>query len=372
MRILFISRAYPPIIGGIENQNRDLALWLGKKTRLTLIANTRGKSFLPIFLPYALLKGIFLSFSNDIVIVGDGVLAPLAACISFLRPGIRSTAVVHGLDLTYGSKSDSILSRTYRAINIPTLRRLDMIFAVSSFTRMRAMAAGIDPDRIVVIPNGIDPTELVRLRDRASLDGLVGTDTDNRFVILRIGRYVKHKGVEWFIRNVVPLLPEQVLFVAAGAIVGKHTTGDADYFPACQRAVKELGLSDKVRLLTDLSRSDILTLLNASDLAVSPNIPVPGTMEGFGINVIEANACGLPVIASDLEGLTEAVIDGENGHLVQPGDAEGFAVQIRALMDDRARLSAEQRAASDFSARAFGWDSLSDKYVESLRALMSS
>lgn len=365
MRIFFVSRAYPPVIGGIENHNRDLAAWLGRKAGFTLVANRGGKRFLPVFLPYAFLRCLFASSKNDVFLFGDGVLAPIAAAISLLRPGIRTACVVHGLDLTFGRKP-GLLSRAYRAVNIPSLRRIDRIFAVSEYTKREATAEGLDPGRVTVIQNGIDPDELVSARDRNRLDALVGTDTTDRFVVLRVGRYVKHKGVEWFIRNVVPKLPDTVLFIAAGSVVGKNTAGDADYFPSCEQAVSELGLGNRVKLLTNLPRKDILTLLNSSDLAVSPNIPVPGTMEGFGINVIEANACGLPVIASDLEGLTEAVRDGENGRLVRPGDSQAFTDAISELAADRTELAEEGAKAKRFVRANFHWDALSDRYLAEL------
>lgn len=371
MKVLLVSRAYPPVIGGIENHNRDLARWLGRKTDVDLIANVRGKRFLPVFLPYALLKSLFLVFRNDVLLVGDGVLAPLAAIVGLFRPGLVTACVVHGLDLTFGRKT-GLLSRAYRAVNIPALRRMNRIFAVSEYTRLEAIAEGIDPNRITVIQNGIEPEALVLPRNRKRLDELVGMETSSRFVLLRVGRYVKHKGVEWFIRNVVPKLPESALFVAAGSVVGKNTAGDADYFPACERAVRELGLGDRVRLLTNLPRPDLLTLLNSSDLAVSPNIPVPGTMEGFGINVIEANACGLPVIASDLEGLTEAIRDGENGRLVPPEDADAFTEAIRTLEEDRDRLETEGKRAVAFVRSAFHWDALANRYVETLARELDS
>ncbi len=365
MNVLFVSRAYPPVIGGIENQNRDLSLWLGKKTDLTLIANEGGKRALPSFLPYALVRSCLSMYRNDVLVVGDGVLAPLAALVGFVHPRKKTACVVHGLDLTFGTKP-GILSRIYRAVNIPSLRRIDRIFAVSTHTKNEAVAAGIDPERITVLGNGIDPSELVEKRNRPGLDRLVGTDTDGRFVILRIGRFVKHKGVEWFIRKVVPKLPDDILFVAAGSVVAKNTAGDDDYFPSCERAVRELGLGHKVRLLTNLPRKDILTLLNASDLAVSPNIPVQGTMEGFGINVIEANACGLPVLASDLEGLSEAVKDGENGRLLPPEDSDAFVREITRLHDDRQALASEGIRAKAFVGEHFHWDAISDRYVEAL------
>jgi len=362
MKILFISRAYPPIIGGIENHNRDLALWLGKKTDLELIAHRRGKGFLPFFLPYAFVRAFFSLFRNDVLLLGDGVLAPLATALSFFHRGKKTACVVHGLDIAFATKSGP-LSRVYKAVNLPSLRRIDRIFAVSEHTGHVAVDAGVNADRITVIQNGIDPEELRIPRDRSALDTLLSTETGNRFVIIRIGRYVKHKGVEWFIRNVVPNLPEETLFVAAGGVVAGKTAGDDDYFPLCERAVRELGLEKRVKLLTNLPRPDILTLLNSSDLAVSPNIPVPGTMEGFGINVIEANACGLPVIASDLEGLTEAVHDGKNGRLVPPLDANAYVAAIGPLMRDREALKKAGNDATDFVRENFLWDALSDRYV---------
>ncbi|MEI7749802.1 MAG: glycosyltransferase family 4 protein [Candidatus Moraniibacteriota bacterium] len=367
MRILFISRAYPPVIGGIENHNRDLAFWLGKKTDLTLIANRRGKSFFPLFLPYAFIRSLFNLYRNDVLLVGDGVLAPVAFVLSWFCPKMRTACVVHGLDLRYGSKP-GILSKCYQAVNIPSLRAMDHVFAVSEFTKREAVKVGIEPDRITVIQNGIDPDALIVPKDRAALDTLLGTKTGKRFVIVRIGRYVKHKGVEWFIRNVVPRLPDEVLFVAAGGVVSGHAAGDEDYFPLCARAVSELGLERTVQLLTNLPRPDILTLLNSADLAVSPNIPVPGTMEGFGINVIEANACGLPVIASDLEGLTEAIVNGENGSLLEAGNADAYVAEITRLIGNREQLKAEGIRANSFVRNRFHWDALSDRYIRTFEA----
>jgi glycosyltransferase involved in cell wall biosynthesis len=365
MRILFVSRAYPPVIGGIENHNRDLALWLEKKSDLTLIANRRGKSFLPVFVPYALFRALFELSRNDVLLIGDGVLAPVAVILSWFRPSIKTVCVVHGLDLAFGSKP-GFLSRIYRLVNLPSLRSIDRIITVSEHTKREAIAVGIDPDRITVIPNGIDPDTLVVPRDRAALDSLLETRTADRFVIVRIGRYVKHKGVEWFIRNVVPKLPDKALFVAAGGVVAEKTAGDGNYFPLCVRAVSELGLEKKVTLLTNLSRPDILTLLNSSDLAVSPNIAVLGSMEGFGINIIEANACGLPVIAADMEGLTEAVHEGKNGHLVRPGDVDAFLSSVLNLMEHRDTLAKEGGNAADFALRTFHWDAISDRYIQAL------
>jgi phosphatidylinositol alpha-1,6-mannosyltransferase len=72
-RIIFISRAYPPVLGGIENQNYGLYTSLSKITKVRLIANKRGKKFLPIFLVRAIFQSLFLLWKYDTVLLGDGV-----------------------------------------------------------------------------------------------------------------------------------------------------------------------------------------------------------------------------------------------------------------------------------------------------------
>ena len=79
MKILFISRAYPPIVGGIENQNYGIGQSLSKIAPTRIIANKSGKKNLPIFLPWVTLKSLFIVPKYDTVLLGDGVLAPIGA-----------------------------------------------------------------------------------------------------------------------------------------------------------------------------------------------------------------------------------------------------------------------------------------------------
>ena len=72
MKILFISRAYPPVLGGIENQNYEIAKALSKIAEVKIIANKKGRIFLPFFAPYALVKALFLFRTYDVLLLGDG------------------------------------------------------------------------------------------------------------------------------------------------------------------------------------------------------------------------------------------------------------------------------------------------------------
>ncbi|HHH12286.1 MAG TPA: hypothetical protein ENJ77_00225, partial [Candidatus Moranbacteria bacterium] len=101
LRLLFLSRAWPPIIGGIENQNAALAAALAEITPTTVIANRRGKKFLPVFLPLAGLSVLLTLPRYDAILLGDGVLAPLGALVKKLSSRVKVFCVVHGLDITY-------------------------------------------------------------------------------------------------------------------------------------------------------------------------------------------------------------------------------------------------------------------------------
>lgn len=369
MRILFISRAFPPITGGIENQNAALAEWLPKHATVRTLANHGGKAALIWFLPLVLIQSLWNVRRYDAVLLGDGVLAPLGYILKLASPKTVIASVVHGLDLTFATKP-GFLSRIYRMINIPCLKKLDLVIPVSRETASVAQSLGVSRDQCHVINNGIDPTTLAGSYTRKDLEQFLGLDLSDKTVIVRVGRYVKHKGNEWFIRNVMPLLPANVLLVTAGAVVKNNTPGDADIYPACQTAITELHLRERVKLLTDLPWDRIKLLYHTADIVISPNIVVPGTMEGFGISVIEAALCGRPVIASDLQGLKDAIMQDENGLLVEPGQPLIWAGAITTLAnDDRARQDLGARA-SQYTRAHYHWETISRQYVTTLEHLM--
>ncbi|MEI8103634.1 MAG: glycosyltransferase family 4 protein [Candidatus Moraniibacteriota bacterium] len=373
MKILFVSRAYPPITGGIENQNFGIATSLAKIADITIFANHGGKKTLWWFLPYAFLRILFSFWKYDVILLGDGSLAPLGVPIRFLSFGhTRVAAIIHGLDITFFRKK-GLLSAVYKFINIPALRNIDLLIAVGNQTREEALAIGVASDRCIFIPNGIFVQDLFQPQHtHEELARVINAHTDtpiditNKKIILRIGRYVKHKGVEWFIRNVVPYLPDDTLFVAAGAVVHKKTAGDNDYYPRCVATIKELGLENKVRLLTNLPWNDMKVLFNTVDLAVSPNIPVRGSMEGFGINVIEAASCERVVVTSNLEGLKDAIIEGANGFLVEPENDDAFIEKITTLLQDDALRQTFGAKAREFTIHHFNWETIARQYLEAL------
>ena len=103
MRVLFISRAYPPIIGGIENQNEAISRWLSTVAECELIVNTRGKRWLPIFIPLAIVRGLWSARGADVILLGDGVVSIIGWWVKLVYPEKRLVCILHGLDVTYSN-----------------------------------------------------------------------------------------------------------------------------------------------------------------------------------------------------------------------------------------------------------------------------
>ncbi len=362
MKILFISRAYPPTVGGIENQNYDLSVWLGKIAQVKIIANRKGRWFLPFFAPYALCYALLNLKKFDAILLGDGVLSFIGFFIKiFSQKPVLS--VIHGLDVNYNSASlgvwyEKFLIILYQKLWVKTfLPSLDRFIAVGNETVRVLQGINVPKEKIVFIPNGIDPGKYKTDATRADLEKFLKEDLNGKKIIMTSGRLAKRKGVAWFIRNVMPSLPENVLYIVAG---------DGPDRENIKIAVKETNLEEKVRTIGYMGDSVRDMLFHTCDIFVQPNIKIAGDLEGFGISVIEAAFCGIPVIASNLEGLKDAIKDNQNGFLIETADAEGFSKKIKELLEDENYRKDFGKRASQYVLENLSWEKISKIYLEEI------
>jgi glycosyltransferase involved in cell wall biosynthesis len=350
-KILFISRAYPPIVGGIENQNYELSCWLPKIAEVKTIANTGGKKFLPLFLPYACLKAFFLFRKYDVILLGDAVLSIIGWKLKFFykKPVI---CVTHGLDLTYKMK-------LYQKIWIGIfIKKMDRLIAVGNETIEAGVRRGIAREKFIFIPNGVDTEKFCEPHTREELEKILGEKLNNRKIILSTGRLAVHKGIDWFSENVVPRLSDNSLFVIAG---------DGEKRKDVEKIIEQKRIRNKIKMLGRVSDKDLKILYNTADIYVKPNIKVEGTMEGFGLVAIEAASCKLPAIASNLEGLKDAIKEGENGFLVESGNVDAWIEKINELLaNDELRKSFGEKARR-YVIENYGWEKISRKYLEEIK-----
>jgi glycosyltransferase involved in cell wall biosynthesis len=111
-------------------------------------------------------------------------------------------------------------------------------------------------------------------------------------------------------------------------------------------------------------------LYAAADLFIMPNRSVEGDMEGFGLVALEAAVRGVPVVATGIEGIVDAVIDGQNGFCVPEGDNGAMLGIIMALAEDPFKLAAFSRRAAEFTRQRFSSEKVFSQYRKLFDSLL--
>lgn len=349
--ILFLSRNYPPQIGGLEAYSYNLIKHVGRHHAVSKIVLGKPRKHLSWFIPYAMLKAVHVIKEEDIcrVHVCDGLLATVGLLLKSFLP-VTVSVTVHGLDITFKNG-------LYQAIIPHCVARLDKIICVSRHTRNECVQRGIPAAKTWVIPNGINPADFQisesRKACRIELGDKLGMRLEGRKILITVGRLVPRKGVAWFVQEVVPRLDDSYLYLIVG---------DGPDFAPISALVEELHLSHRVFLLGRVIAEIRNRLLHASDVFIMPNVDVRSDVEGFGIAAIEAGCCGLPVIASDLQGLKDAVIHGRTGFLVEAGN-------MKAFLDGIQKMDLDREAVRSLVVETFDWEKVSERYEEVLGLL---
>jgi len=177
-----------------------------------------------------------------------------------------------------------------------------------------------------------------------------------------VGHLVERKGFGWFIREVLPGLPKEYGYLVVGGY-GNQSVGDE--MLRYRRMAQEAGVADRAWVVGWVPQEVLRLAYCAADVLVAPNVSVAGDMEGFGMVVLEGGSCGLPAVAARLEGLEDAVEEGQNGFLVPPGDAAAFREAILACPKD-ARY---RRQVREFTLQRFSWKDVAARYLAVFREL---
>jgi glycosyltransferase involved in cell wall biosynthesis len=217
------------------------------------------------------------------------------------------------------------------------LRAADLIFVVSDAQRRHLIAAGVDATHIVVNPNGVDVDEF--------RSGCGGGE-------LREELCIEDKIVVGFTGTFGPWHGAPVLAEAATRIKDSRChflfIGDGDERTATESIIARAGKKDRATFTGRVSHSRVATYLDACDILVSPHVPAADGSEFFGspTKLFEYMAMARPVVASRLGQIAGVIVDGENGLLVEPNDADSLAQAFERLANDaalRERLGAAAR-----------------------------
>jgi glycosyltransferase involved in cell wall biosynthesis len=202
-------------------------------------------------------------------------------------------------------------------------RRVCRIIASSRDERNEVLRLGADPNRVDVIPSGVDLTRFGPEGPRA--------ERSAKYRAVVVSRLVPRKGIDDAIRAVATL-PDTELLIAGGP-EGAAFYGDEEV-RRLRALVDEWDAGDRIRLLGGIGHRDVAPLLRSADVVLC--LP---WYEPFGIVPLEAMACGVPVLASAVGGLLDTVVDHETGIHVPARDPAAVAAALRSLLaDDRCRL----------------------------------
>ena len=257
-----------------------------------------------------------------------------------------------GVPIVHTRRQDNPESRLAVALKY---RLHDRVVAISDGIGRVLLSEGLPSEKLRVVRDALDPAPFSHVPDKGWLAATFGFQPADP-VIGVVAQLIARKGHRFLLEAMPTLLAccprTQVL------IFGK---GPLD--TALREQIDHLGLAGHVRLVG--FRDDLPRVLPSLDLLVHPAL-----MEGLGVSLLQASACRVPIVASAVGGIPEAVRDGLNGLLVPPGDAPTLAKAILELLPDTARRQAMGAAGYALVQREFSPQRMVEGHLRVYRELV--
>ncbi len=298
------------------------------------------KLLLPLFLAaeFVATTWAIIRYKPDIVHSHSLLPQGLVGAVLARLFGLPHLVTSHGNDV-FGLKKTGLMGWLKRR----ALRGACRVTVNSRATRDAVLELGCESSKVVLIPAmpnaaRIDSDQVLRLRRQWG---------EGAEVVLFAGRIIEEKGVGLLIEACVRLMKSRGGLILV--VVGEGP--DRERFEASAR---ECPFADRIHFCGWVDRSQICTWMAAVDIVAVPSKPGPdGWLEAQGLVAVEAMAVGTLVVASDLGGLTDMILDGETGYLFEAGSEDSLAIALsKALVDPRTseiRVSAQKRYEAMFS-----------------------
>jgi glycosyltransferase involved in cell wall biosynthesis len=368
MNILIVTEYFPPaaesgITGGVENRSFFLGKELAKEHNVTVLASwQRGQKREDVIEgvkvmrcgphhPYTN-KGAILSrlrFALNVlkagkriegidIVEGNNFISYLPAFCIAKYLGLPSVATYHEVWIGEWLRNKGLLTGILGNLweRIALSKSWTHFIAVSNFTRKKLMARGIDDKKITVIPPGVNLDEIKKIHAEKAI----------KPTVCYIGRLISQKRVEDLICGVN--IAKQAVPELRCIIIGQG--GEMEKLKGLSL---KLGIEKDVDFLGYIeNRYDMIRLLKSSHIFCLPSI-----VEGFGITVIEAAACGVPLVISDIEPLVEVTHNGKGGLIFKRKDPSDLADKMVKLLTDIKLYEEKVREAEELTA-GYEWKNI--------------
>lgn len=375
MKLVLISQVFPPQTGGSGRwfwevysrlPQEEICIVAGEYTGAKAFDRTHDVDVvrLPLHMPHWGLLNLWsmktywrlsrrlrqLIGQEDVQAVHAGRVVPegwLAWMLS-KRCGLPYSVYVHGEELNYGLQSRELGWMMRRVFG--GAERV----VVNSRNTARLMQNGwnVSAEKVTVLHPGVDTRRFQPAKVRQ--DGGPENSGTEACTILTVGRLQKRKGHDMLIRA-LPRIRAEIPDVRYAIV------GEGDQRPILEALTREMGVSDCVQFLGEVGDEEMIRRYQECDLFALPNREVNGDIEGFGIVLLEAQACGKPVLAGDSGGTAETMIPGETGLIADCTGPELLASALIELLHDSERLAQMGQAAREWVVEQFDWESLAAK-----------
>jgi colanic acid/amylovoran biosynthesis glycosyltransferase len=276
---------------------------------------------------------------------------PVGNSFRFAKELFRVPLIVsfHGYDFSAVPKKEG--EHVYQKL----FAAADIVTANSNYTRKRLENLACPPEKIHILPEGLNPA------DFACPPRQWQSGTPLR--IATVGRLVEKKGHEYAIRALGKLRQEHPTAIL-------HIIGNGPLRRTLEQLAATLGLQSAVVFHGALPQPDLKRVLDAAHLFVLPSVSTDGDEEGQGLALQEAQACGLPVVATDHGPLPEGLLNGKSGFIVPERDGDALAERLSYLAGQPESWPAMGAQGREFVQRNYDIHHLSVRLVQIYRSAL--
>ncbi len=277
--------------------------------------------------PAFVMRSFFEGCKADIVLMSHINLLIPGILIKICKPKVKLVLIAHGIEVW----------RPYAAWKRRMLRKIDLFLPVSHFTKDKMMALyGLPEDRFSVLNNCLDPFLELPLQQGKAAHLLERYRLDNQSqILLTVSRMVdteQYKGYDRVLQALPALIPHYPNL--RYLLVGKYDQAEKNRLDAI---IGKLGLQDKVIFTGFVADAEMALHFTLADIFI-----MPSEKEGFGIVFIEAMFYGLPVIAGNKDGSTDALCNGELGTIIDPDNIPEISKAIRSILNNPGNYTPDQ------------------------------
>ena len=282
-----------------------------------------------------------------------------------LFPPVKQIITVHDLHYLHFGKTmmecrneiNPLRTKLFQYKMPHILSRSAAVVAVSESTKQDIVDSfGVNPDKIHVIYNGYDEHRFRIIDNPQSILDRYGLQTGSYF--LYVGSILKHKNIARLVQAFAKFGSESIMVIAG-------VCKDVDCLEDVKKIAADLGVSEaRLRYLDYVTDNDLPYLYNGAVAFLLPSLH-----EGFGVPIIEAMACGTPVITSNCSAMPE--VAGDAALLVDPYSVESIAAAMREIIDNN-ELTDSLRSAGMERAKMFRWSYSAQKLYDLCKIVSSS